>query len=72
MVFLLSPDMKILKNKTDLNLYIAKNAAIVDTNVINFSLPKKTALVRDGKPDFLILTILIISFLIRWSLSFRR
>ena len=47
MVFLLSPDMKILKNKTDLNLYIAKNAAIVDTNVINFSLPKKTALVRD-------------------------
>ena len=52
MVFLLSPDMKILKNKTDLNLYIAKNAAIVDTNVINFSLPKKTALVRDGNPIY--------------------
>ena len=47
-VFLLSPDKKILKNKNDLNLYIAKNAAIVDANVINFSLPKKTALVSES------------------------
>ena len=40
--------MKILKNKNDLNIYIAKNAAIVDSNVINFSLPKKTALVSSS------------------------
>ena len=45
-VYLLSPDTKILKNKNDLNIYIAKNAAIVDSNIINFSLPKKTGLVR--------------------------
>ena len=45
-VYLLTPDMKILRSQHDLKIYIAKSGAIVDSNVINFILPKKTALVR--------------------------
>ena len=45
-VYLLTPDMKILRSQHDLKIYIAKSGAIVDSNVINFSLPTKTVLVR--------------------------
>ena len=45
-VYLLTPDMKILRSQHDLKIYIAKSGSIIDSNVINFSLPKKTAQVR--------------------------
>ncbi len=42
-VFLITPDQKMLKSPSDLKLYIAKSGAVIDSNIINFSLPKKTA-----------------------------
>ncbi len=41
--FLITPDQKMLKSPGDLKLYIAKSGAVVDSNIVNFSLPKKTA-----------------------------
>ena len=41
--YLITPDQKILKNPGDLKLYIAKSGSIVDSNLVNFSLPKRTA-----------------------------
>ena len=41
-VFLITPDQRILRTPGDLKLYIAKSGAIVDSNLVNFSLPKKT------------------------------
>merc|ERR1712051_424536 len=41
--YLITPDQKILKNPGDLKLYIAKSGAVVDSNLVNFSLPKRTA-----------------------------
>lgn len=46
-VYLLTPDMKILRSQHDLKIYIAKSGAIVDSNVINFTLPKKTTLMEN-------------------------
>jgi len=46
-VYLLTPDMKILRSQHDLKIYIAKSGAIVDSNVINFSLPTKTVLMEN-------------------------
>ena len=40
---MITPDQKILKNPGDLKLYIAKSGSIVDSNLVNFSLPKRTA-----------------------------
>ena len=40
---LITPDQKILRNPIDLKLYIAKSGAVVDSNLVNFSLPKRTA-----------------------------
>lgn len=42
-MFLITPDQKMLKSPSDLKLYIAKSGAIIDSNIVNFSLPKKTA-----------------------------
>jgi hypothetical protein len=42
-MYLITPDQKILKSANDLKLYIAKSGAIIDSNIVNFSLPKKTA-----------------------------
>jgi len=42
-VFLITPDQKILRTPGDLKLYVAKAGAIVDANIVNFSLPKRTA-----------------------------
>ncbi len=42
-MFLITPDQKILKSAGDLKLYIAKSGAVIDSNIVNFSLPKKTA-----------------------------
>ena len=42
-VFLLSPDMKILRTEKDLKIYVAKTGSILDTNLINSSLPSVTA-----------------------------
>ena len=42
-MFLITPDQKILRTPTDLKLYIAKSGAVVDSNIVNFALPKKTA-----------------------------
>ena len=41
--YLITPDQKILKTPGDLKLYIAKSGAVVDSNLVNFSLPKRTA-----------------------------
>ena len=41
--YLITPDQKILKTPIDLKLYIAKSGAVVDSNLVNFSLPKRTA-----------------------------
>ncbi|CAB4060364.1 Histone-lysine N-methyltransferase 2A [Lepeophtheirus salmonis] len=41
-VQLITPDQKILKNNAELKLYIAKTGVIIDSNVINFSLPQNT------------------------------
>ena len=40
---MITPDQKILKKPSDLKLYIAKSGAIVDSNIVNFSMPKRTA-----------------------------
>ena len=40
---MITPDQKILKTPGDLKLYIAKSGAVVDSNLVNFSLPKRTA-----------------------------
>ena len=40
---LITPDQKILRTPSDLKLYIAKSGAVVDSNIVNFALPKKTA-----------------------------
>ena len=39
-VFLLSPDLKILRNPQELKIYVAKTGSIIDSNIINFSIPK--------------------------------
>ena len=44
---LITPDQKILRNPKDLKLYIAKSGAVVDSNIVNFALPKETAKVRN-------------------------
>ena len=44
-VYLLTPDRKILRSQNDLKIYIAKSGSVVDSNVINFTLPQKTVLV---------------------------
>ena len=46
-MFLITPDKKILRTPTDLKLYIAKSGAVVDSNIVNFALPKKTSKVRN-------------------------
>ena len=40
---LITPDRTILRNPSDLELYIAKSGAVVDFNIVNFVLPKKIA-----------------------------
>ena len=40
---LITPDKKELTSQMDLKLYIAKSGAVIDANIINFSLPKKIA-----------------------------
>ena len=42
-MFLITPDQKMLKSPGDLKLYIAKSGAVIDSNIVNFALPKKTA-----------------------------
>lgn len=42
-MYLITPDQKILRSASDLKLYIAKSGAVIDSNIVNFSLPKKTA-----------------------------
>lgn len=41
--FLLTPDQRTLKNPLELKLYIAKSGAVIDANLVNFSMPKRTA-----------------------------
>ena len=41
--YLITPDQKILKTPSDLKLYIAKSGSVIDSNLVNFSLPKRTA-----------------------------
>ena len=41
--FLLTPDQRSLKNQLELKLYIAKSGAVIDANLVNFSMPKRTA-----------------------------
>ena len=48
-MFLITPDQKILRTPTDLKLYIAKSGAVIDSNIVNFALPKKTAKVSNKK-----------------------
>ena len=42
-MFLITPDQKILRTPSDLKLYIAKSGSVIDSNIVNFALPKKTA-----------------------------
>merc|ERR1711915_290566 len=46
-VYLLTPDNKILRSQHDLKIFIAKSGAVVDSNIINFALPKRTALMEN-------------------------
>ena len=48
-MFLITPDQKILRTPSDLKLYIAKSGAVIDCNIVNFALPKKTAKVSNKK-----------------------
>ena len=48
-MFLITPDQKILRTPSDLKLYIAKSGAVVDSNIVNFALPKKTSKVSKLK-----------------------
>jgi hypothetical protein len=41
--FLITPDKKCLRCQSELKLYIAKAGAVIDSNIVNFALPKKTA-----------------------------
>ena len=41
-VILLSPDLKILRNVSELKMYVAKTGSVIDSNIINFSIPKIT------------------------------
>ena len=45
-MYLFTPDKKMLRCQSDLKLYIAKAGAIIDSNIVNFCLPKKTAKVE--------------------------
>ena len=42
-VFLITPDQRMIKTEKQLKLYIGKSGAVIDANIVNFSLPKKTA-----------------------------
>lgn len=41
--YLMTPDQKQLRSAQELKLYIAKSGAVIDSNLVNFSLPKRTA-----------------------------
>ena len=41
--YLITPDQKQLRSAPELKLYIAKSGAVIDANLVNFSLPKRTA-----------------------------
>ena len=53
-MFLITPDQKILRTPSDLKLYIAKSGSVIDSNIVNFALPKKTAKV--GSKGFQIIS----------------
>ena len=40
---LVTPDQRTVKNQLELKLYIAKSGAVIDANLVNFSMPKRTA-----------------------------
>ena len=42
-VMLITPDRKIIRKPRDLKIYIAKSGAVIDANLINFSIPRRTA-----------------------------
>ena len=42
-VYLITPDQRMIKTEKQLKLYIGKSGAVIDANIVNFSLPKKTA-----------------------------
>lgn len=42
-MYLITPDQKLLRSQTELKLYIAKSGAVIDSNIVNYALPKKTA-----------------------------
>ena len=42
-VFLITPDQRMIRTEKQLKLYIGKSGAVIDANIVNFSLPKKTA-----------------------------
>ena len=62
-MFLITPDQKILRTPSDLKLYIAKSGAVVDSNIVNFALPKKTAKVSSQLFETICLGILILLFI---------
>lgn len=42
-MYLVTPDRKILRSERELKLYVAKSGSVIDSNIVNFSVPKKTA-----------------------------
>ena len=75
-VYLLTLDMKILRSQHDLKIYIAKSESIIDSNVINFSLPKKTtqvgtnlfsSLIKNGLDRIIFLFQIVVNYFM-WCL----
>ena len=42
-MYLITPDQQQLRSATELKVYTAKSGAVIDSNLVNFALPKKTA-----------------------------
>ena len=42
-MYLITPDQQELRSATELKVYTAKSGAVIDSNLVNFALPKKTA-----------------------------
>ena len=43
-MYLLTPELSVLRTRAELELYVARTGAVIDSNTVNFSPPQQTAL----------------------------
>ena len=43
-VYLLTPELSVVRTRAELELYVARTGAVIDSNTVNFSPPQQTAL----------------------------